>query len=213
MESIHQIKEEIVKLLKSTNREYIDDVIEELEAMGFYEAPASTKFHLNEAGGLAQHSLNVCRMGLMLRKQLLEMKPEIAEQIPEDSVIIATLLHDVCKADIYKKAVKKRKNNFGVWEEYEGYEVDYKNFPLGHGEKSVVVVLRMGFNLTDDEIMAMRWHMSAWDLPFQSPDIKGNYNAAKENYPLCSLVQAADNLAANILEKEESDDNLIVRSF
>lgn len=205
-------KKEIVDLLKSTNREYIEDVIDSLEEMDFYEAPASTKFHLNEAGGLAQHSLNVCRVALMLREQMLTMQPELAEMLPKDSVIIASLLHDVCKADIYKKCVKKRKNTFGVWEEYEGYEVDYNNFPLGHGEKSVIVVLRMGFNLTDEEIMAIRWHMSAWDLPFQSPDIKGNYNAAKEICPLCSLVQSADNLASNILERKE-DDEVTIRTY
>ena len=208
-----QIKDEIVRLLKSTKREYIEDVIDGLEELGFFEAPASTKFHLNEAGGLAEHSLNVCRVALMLRKQMIEMKPEIESHLPEDSVIIASLLHDVCKADIYKKAVKKRKNVYGVWEDYDGYEVDYSSFPLGHGEKSVIVVLRMGFDLSDEEIMAMRWHMSVWDLPFQSPDIKGNYNAAKEICPLCSLVQSADNLAANMLEYKENDQDLLVRTY
>ncbi|MBQ0130034.1 MAG: HD family phosphohydrolase, partial [bacterium] len=65
-----QIKDEIVRLLKSTKREYIEDVIDGLEELGFFEAPASTKFHLNEAGGLAEHSLNVCKVALMLRKQM-----------------------------------------------------------------------------------------------------------------------------------------------
>ena len=60
----------------------------------------------------------------------------------------------------------------------------------------------MGLNLTDDEIMAIRWHMSAWDLSLQSPEAKGNYNAAKERCPLCSLVRAADNLSANLLERK-----------
>ena len=132
----------------------------------------------------------------------LEMKPELKEHLPEDSVVISTLLHDVCKADIYKEAIKKCQNASGRWEEYQGYDVDYNNFPLGHGEKSVIVLLRMGLNLTDDEIMAIRWHMSAWDLSLQSPEAKGNYNAAKERCPLCSLVRAADNLSANLLERK-----------
>ena len=56
--------------------------------------------------------------------------------------------------------------------------------------------------LTDDEIMAIRWHMNAWDLPFQSYDIKSNFNKAKEICPLLSLVQAADCLASNLLERK-----------
>lgn len=197
-----QTKSEIIRLLESTSREGIKKVIAGIEELGFFEAPASTRFHLNYAGGLAEHSFNVCKVALMLRKQMIEMKAELEERLPEDSVIISTLLHDVCKANIYKEAIKKRQNAAGRWEEYQGYDVDYTNFPLGHGEKSVIVLLRMGLNLTDDEIMAIRWHMTAWELPFQSPEAKGNYNVAKEKCPLCSLVQAADNLSAHLLEKK-----------
>jgi hypothetical protein len=42
--------------------------------------------------------------------------------------------------------------------------------------------------------------MTAWDLPFQSPEMKANLYMAKEKTPLCSIVQAADGLASNLLE-------------
>ena len=196
-------EEEFVELLKSTLRDGVDYVIEDLTDLGFFKAPASTVFHLNYEGGLVEHSVNVCKVGLMLRSQMIEMKPELADYLPVDSVIIATLLHDVCKSDIYKKVTKRKKTNIGVWEEYVGYDVDYSNLPIGHGEKSVVMLLRMGLDLYDDEIMAIRWHMSAWDLPFQSPELKSNINKAKDICPLCSLVQAADGLASNLLERKE----------
>ena len=41
-------KKEFIELLKTTNRQGIDDLVTELEDMGFFKAPASTKFHLNE---------------------------------------------------------------------------------------------------------------------------------------------------------------------
>ena len=65
------------------------------------------------------------------------------------------------------------------------------------------MLLRCGLELTDDEIMAIRWHMQAWDLPFQSADAKANLNKAKEICPLVSLIQAADGLASNLLERKE----------
>ena len=188
-------KKEFIELLKTTNRQGIDDLVEELEDLGFFKAPASTKFHLNEDGGLVQHSLNVCKAALSMRKSMIELDDSLLEALPKDSVIIASLLHDTCKADIYKPTMKKEKNRFGMCCDVPGYDVDYSNFPLGHGEKSVIVLLRSGFELTDDEIMAIRWHMNAWDLPFQSYDIKSNFNKAKEICPLLSLVQAADCLA------------------
>ena len=195
-------KKEFIELLKTTNRQGIDDLVEELENLGFFKAPASTKFHLNEDGGLVQHSLNVCKAALSMRKSMIELDDSLLEALPKDSVIIASLLHDTCKADIYKPTMKKEKNRFGMWCDVPGYDVDYSNFPLGHGEKSVIVLLRSGFKLTDDEIMAIRWHMNAWDLPFQSYDIKSNFNKAKEICPLLSLVQAADCLASNLLERK-----------
>ena len=196
-------KEEFIELLQSTQREGVDYVIEDLTDLGFFEAPASTVFHLNYEGGLVEHSVNVCKVGLMLRTQMIEMKPELADELRVDSVILSTLLHDVCKSDIYKKVTKRKKTHIGVWEEYDGYDVDYSNLPIGHGEKSVVMLLRMGLDLYDEEIMAIRWHMSAWDLPFQSPELKSNINKAKDICPLCSLVQAADGLASNLLERKE----------
>ena len=195
-------KKEFIELIKTTTRQGIDDLVTELEDMGFFKAPASTKFHLNEEEGLVKHSLNVCKAALSIRKSMIELDDTLLEELPKDSVIIASLLHDTCKADIYKPTMKKEKNRYGTWCEVPGYDVDYSNFPLGHGEKSVIVLLRSGFELTDDEIMAIRWHMNAWDLPFQSYDIKSNFNKAKEICPLLSLVQAADCLASNLLDRK-----------
>lgn len=40
-------------------RDGIDKLLEWLEQSDFYEAPASTRFHLCEAGGLCLHSIHV----------------------------------------------------------------------------------------------------------------------------------------------------------
>ncbi len=193
-------KDKILELLDATDREGIDEVMDWLKGSGFFNAPASTNFHGNYEGGLADHSLNVYTAAMRLRSTALSLNPSLEEYLPEDSVAIATLLHDICKADVYKEATKKRQNSFGRWEEYQGYTVDYSHFPLGHGEKSVIILLRLGLSMSDDEIAAIRWHMTAWDLPFQSAEAKGNINAAKDKYPLCALVQLADGFASSLME-------------
>lgn len=201
-------KTEYINLLRSTNREGIENVIEELDNLGFFAAPASTNFHLNEEGGLVAHSLNVCHIAMSVRDVLISSDPDLKNQLPKESVIIASLLHDACKADVYKPALKKQKDKNGIWHTVEGYDVDYSNFPLGHGEKSVIMLLRMGLDLTNDEIIAIRWHMHAWDLPFQSYELKSNFNKAKEICPLLPLIQSADGLAANILENDTKEGSL-----
>lgn len=199
-----QPKEEFIELLRSTKRDGVEECIEELEELGFFKAPASTRFHLNEAGGLLQHSLNVCHTALKIRESMVELDDSLRESLPRESILIASLLHDVCKADVYKKVMKRQKNQYGIWTDVPGYDVDYSNFPLGHGEKSVIVLLRCGLDLTDDEIMAIRWHMQAWDLPFQSPEAKSNLNTAKQICPLLTVVQTADGLASNLLERKDT---------
>ncbi len=137
-------KAEFIRLLKSTQREGVDYVIEDLEEAGFFQAPASSTQHLNTEGGLVQHSLNTCKAALMLREQMIKMDNSLQKDLKEDSCIIASLLHDVCKTNIYKRTIKKRKNEIGIWEDCEGYKCTYADFPMGHGEKSVVMLLLSG---------------------------------------------------------------------
>ena len=197
------MKNRIVELLKSTERERIDRVIDYLENRSdYFTAPASTAFHGNYAGGLAEHSLNVYEVAMRVKTAMVDMKPELADRISDESIAIVTLLHDLCKTNVYKVEMKNRKVN-GRWDEYDGYGVDYSKFPLGHGEKSVIMLLTLGFPLTKDEMLAIRWHMTAWELAFQSAEAKANLNAAKEQCPLLAVLQAADGLASVLLEKKK----------
>ena len=193
-------KDRFMTLLMSTERDGIIKTMQMLERIGFFKAPASSKFHLNYEGGLLEHSLNVFDMAMDIREVLIRRNPDMEEKLPVDSVILAALLHDVCKADFYKPTTKKQKNKDGQWEDVKGYDVEYGQFPFGHGEKSVIVLMQTGLKLTTEEALAIRWHMQAWDIPMQSAEAKGNFNKAKELTPLVSLLIAADGLASQVLE-------------
>lgn len=194
-------KQQFIELLKSTARDGMDYVIEDLEHDGFFEAPASAGHHLNVAGGLCEHSLNVCRAALMIWEGMKQLDPASMNSLKRESVIIASLLHDVCKTDIYHRTVKKRKNKTtGLWEDSEGYAISYKKFPMGHGEKSVIQLLLSGLDLHDDEMLAIRWHMGAFGLNFNSYEDERCYDTARMEYPLCAIVQCADGLAAAVME-------------
>lgn len=201
-------KQEFLDLLRSTKRDGVEDVINDLEDLGFFEAPASAGHHLNTAGGLVQHSLNTCKAALAVWEGMKKLDTSVGLEVEKDSVILATLLHDVCKSDVYKRTVKKRKNALGMWEDSEGYKVTYKNFPMGHGEKSLVLLLCSGLELTDAEMLAIRWHMGAFGLNMNSYEELRNYDTARMLYPLVTIVQVADSLAAGLLERtsENLDD-------
>ena len=182
-----QEKEEFCQLLLSTRRKNIDKVLLALEDMGFFEAPASRKDHLAFDGGLMTHSLNTYHMAVLLAKDLQSLRPTL--QLDADSIKIAALLHDVCKAPRYHKNAKG------------DIEKDSTNLPVGHGEKSVIMLLRLALPLTDDEILAIRWHMGPWQLPLHNAEQQEDYKSATRSHPLVSLIHTADTLATEVLEQ------------
>ena len=61
-------------------------------------------------------------------------------------------------------------------------------------------LLTLGLKLTRDEMLAIRWHMTAWELAFHSPEQKSNLQMARDTAPLCTIIQAADGLSSALLE-------------
>ncbi len=190
-----------IEILQSTGRDGMDYIIEDLDTWGFFEAPASARNHFNFPGGLAMHSLNVYDMAMAIRSATIPLRPDLERQLSPHSIAIAALLHDVCKTNIYRRTKRKQRNEIGVWEEIEGYDVDYSEMPVGHGEKSVIMLLRSGLDLEDEEIFAIRWHMGPWDLPAQSIEMDKSYRRAQDRSPLVALIHTADTLAAQLLER------------
>ena len=175
-------KELFISHLLKTNRKNIENVIQELESIGFFSAPASIKYQNNYPGGLAEHSYSVYKCALDLRRECLVSHPDLASRLPEDSITIAALLHDVCKSDVYH-----RKDNGKFYKNISG-------FPCGHGEKSVIMLLRMGLELTDDEILAIRWHMGGHETRATGQEHE-NLLKAQEKCLLLKILQKADGLA------------------
>lgn len=175
------MKEEFIKLLRSTNREGMEDVINFLEKSDFFKAPASTRYHGCFEGGLLEHSMKVYE----LFKDKVE-KSVIEINTPPESLIIMALLHDVCKANYYKVDYRNAKNSLGEWEKVPYYTVD-DTIPYGHGEKSVMMLTEY-IKLTNEEKYAIRWHMG-----FTEP--KENYGylgVAYKKYPIALLLHEAD---------------------
>lgn len=182
------MKEQYIKLLKETKRKGINKLIKWLETTDFFTAPASTRYHLARETGLLEHSLNVYQ-NLLIEADLC---------YSSDSLIIVALLHDICKANYYSVSERnvKRENE---WVKEPYYTID-DQFPIGHGEKSVILIQKF-IDLTKEEIAAIRWHMGAYES-------KDNYiylNKAFEKYPLALYLHIADLKATyideNIVEK------------
>ena len=89
------MKEKMLELLKSINRDGIDKLISFLEKTDFFEAPASTRFHGSYAGGLVEHSIKVYEI-------LCDKVRNSEYEFDPDTLKISALLHDICKLNYYK---------------------------------------------------------------------------------------------------------------
>ena len=175
------MKEKFLELLKTVNREGINDLIEFIQKTDFFKAPASTRFHGDYEGGLVEHSLKVY--------EILKHKVETTVEpikVSEESLIIIALLHDLCKANFYKVDYRNAKNALGVWEKVPYYTID-DTIPYGHGEKSVMMITEY-MKLTPEEKYCIRWHMGFTEPKEQYTTI----GLAYKKYPLALLVHEAD---------------------
>jgi len=189
---INKNKEEFLKIAKTNiKREGINELLKWIESTDFFEAPASAKFHLAEAGGLCQHSLNVYHRLLKLANEQFG-----EENVNIETITICSLFHDVCKCCFYKTDYRNVKEN-GEWVQKPYYTID-DPLPYGHGEKSVYII--NGYmRLSREEALAINWHMGGFDKRVQGGD--QSFSNAYYKYPLCTLTHIAD-IMATYLDEE-----------
>lgn len=175
-------------------RKGADKLLGWMEKSDFFQAPASTKFHLAFPGGLMLHSYNVCQ-----RLFTLAHEEYPGEQVySEETLAICGLLHDLCKVNYYREEMRNVKVG-GVWEQRPYYTVE-EQIPYGHGEKSVFIIERF-MRLTLEEAIAIRYHMGGFDAK------PGDYSLSRayEQYPLAVLLHASD-LMATYLDEQRGEE-------
>lgn len=178
-----------------------DAMLNFLETSDFFTAPASTKFHGAYPGGLCEHSLNVARYVMLLSETVYCAEGKMGMDL--NSAVFCALLHDVCKVGLYRETSRRQKEPDGRWQEIRAYEYDKTALPMGHGEKSVYIIQREGMRLTDEEALAIRWHMGAY-----RDKNAGDMDTAFDTSSMALILHLADMLASHMSEKPKKENAL-----
>lgn len=161
----------------------IKGAIAQLDKMGFFTVPASTKFHGAYSGGLFDHSKTVT-------EQLVNLTEKLGLKWGnERSPYIVGMLHDLCKCDTYKYVGDENGKPIYIYNK--------ETLLDGHGEKSVILAQNiLHGRLTDEEIACIRWHMGAFD----DKERWNYYRYAVTQYPNVLYTHTADMIASAILD-------------
>ena len=193
-------KERFIEIYnKYIKREGAAKLLDYLLSSDFFTAPASARFHSSYEGGLVDHSVNVydCLTSYLNSPRTIDI---IGTKYTDESIAIVSLLHDLCKIDVYKKGFRNVKDEKGAWQRVDTFEYDDK-LPYGHGEKSVYII--SGYmRLTREEAFAIRYHMG-----YSSTEDPRNVSAAFEMFPLAFALSTADSEATYFVETKDKKSN------
>lgn len=161
-----------------------DDLQGWLESIGYFDMPASTRFHGNWKGGLFDHSLLVARL---LSQYTIDNNIVWNN---ERSPVFLGLFHDISKVHDYSfKYGKKTSSGKDVLEIVKNTE----QYPLsGHGTKSALMMSEWT-TLSEEEMLAIVHHHGAYNV-----DDWPQYDAAFRKYPSISMLHLADMVAAKV---------------
>lgn len=205
--NIAKNKQRFIELLREIDRPGADipSLIYKLEKSDFFEAPCSTKYHLNIKGGNCYHSLLVFDTLALLDKTF-------KTNLPRESIIITALCHDFDKMDKYELITRnvKNYNDKGKYSDTKGKfdwvtEDSYaiKNaedrFTYGHHGQNSEYIANSYIPLTLEESAAITNHMGKND-EYNSYDATPIFN----KFTLAAMLHIADSMSTFVLETNKS---------
>lgn len=181
-----------LELQKLQNRGDIAQLDSFLQEVGFYEAPATTKYHHSYEGGLVEHSLNVY---FNLKKLIHEFQLDYKES----TLLVISLFHDLYKCNKYVKSVRNQKvyssdgskyDSLGKydWVSSEEYVVNEERTTYGTSGFTSYMMLSQFISLTEEEIVTLINYDCGMNDGFNNKDIF----KLMAKYPLMVLLHSAD---------------------
>jgi hypothetical protein len=171
-------------LAKIISRPGVKELAAYLEDHGYFTAPASTKYHLCQEGGLLIHSISVLKLALDAREKFLP-------GYPEETIILCALFHDAHKAtDGFGNAAYFKNNS--QTKEQQPYFWNKDQLIFSAGQKSLLIISKF-VELSREEMQAIAYHDGPYVPSWE--DIKN------DAYPLTHLLHFADSWSTFVVER------------
>lgn len=191
MENDKKMQEGFLKLAEKSGFVMDDSFMNWLVNMGFFIKPASISFHGQQSGDLFRHSFAVADV-------LIDMteKFDVEWERPQSPFIVG-MFHDVCKMDDYMDENASDIVMMGTGSPVSKNPKWVKNpekLLKGHGDKSVMM-LSQWINLTEEEMLCIRYHMGAYQT-----DEWQEWDRAIRKYETVLWTHTADMYASKVMD-------------
>lgn len=196
--------------LLNTKRDGISRLAGDLEAIGFFDAPASGGNHEHRKGGLCMHSFNVYRNAHRIAQVLLS--PQDYKEM-KNSLTIVSILHDIGKCGDYGKSLyvpkmiknkRYKKSDPNAEPEFiqsdampYQHNSDLTNIP--HSFRSVKIIEKYIY-LTEEEEYAILYHDGLYERTTGGFSVIPGHET-----PLLMILHWSDMWASKVDEKEEKE--------
>ena len=175
------MKQQILDIVhKYVHRDGIDDMLKWYDDNGFYEAWASTSFHCNYVGGLAEHTFNVITNALKLADVL-------GSDVSRESIVLCALVHDAGKCNYYVPNLLKSGKTSGSKPMKINPDLRIKN----HAFRSLMIVSKF-LELSESERICILCHDGFFE------NLNREYMLSLDE--LLYIVHSADLYAARFME-------------
>ena len=183
---VSEHEEQIKNVLLKTGRDGMESLVDYMDEIGYFTAPASGGNHLCEPGGLAQHSWNVYTTAMSIAG-ILKFDTDMV-----NSVTIAALLHDLGKCGDYGKQMYiPNMLKSGKLSTAKPYKRNPDLLPIDHATRSIKLAA-LFIDLTEDEEFAIRYHDGLYET--------SNYGVKGNETPLYMILHFADLWSSRVIE-------------
>ena len=139
------------ELYAEITREGADELLNYMRNAGYFEAPASSSYHLAKDGGLLEHSINVT-------ETLLKLAKAVDSDYSRETLIIVGLLHDLGKAGFYgKPGYVENILKSGKRSDAKPYETNKDLLAVPH-EVVAISIIPQYMQISEDELFAILYH-------------------------------------------------------
>jgi hypothetical protein len=145
-------------------------------------ASSRTQYHAAWAGGLVEHSLNVCKLALKLNEVY-------GGKCSQESLVISSLFHDLGKVGDLEQDLYLDQDSDWHRERGEVYKLNYDIQKMPTSHRSVYLLQAFGIRLSEDEWIAIMLNDGQY--------FEGNSYYSMHEPTLALIVHHADRMACD----------------